>query len=97
MQDAGQPYTRVVPDVRYEEVEHEVNGETVKGLMATEGFSIIGHTYEDLPTGKDDEEGNPLYELGWQEHDLGLEPTLDAAHQVAQDWRESLRGVYEVR
>lgn len=97
MKRVGQPYTIVRPDRRYEEVEIEIEGEKKKGLTFTDGYAVIGHTYEEQATGKDDEDGNPVFELGWMEHDLGQQPTLEEAHSAAADWRESLRGQYPLR
>lgn len=94
MEDAGQPYTRVVPDIQSVETEVEVEGEIKKGLKLEPAYRIYGYTLEEQ-FHPDQEDEEPSF--AWQEIDLGLEPTLDAAHKSAHDWRESLRGQYPIR
>jgi hypothetical protein len=97
---SGQPYTKVMPDVRYEEVEVEQDdGTTLKGLKVEHCFAVRGFTYEESlqPVEEEDKDADPVYKLDWLEHDLGQQPTLVEAHQAAAEWRESLRGVYEIR
>ena len=34
------------------------------------------------------------YNRVWEQHDLGLHPDLQAAYSAANDWRESVKGLY---
>ena len=94
MKNHGQPYTRISLETRYEEIETEVDGKMVKGLRPEQGFAVYGYTFEDKlqPDTGDD----PEWKKEWEQHDLGLEPTLEAAYQKALDWRESLSGIYAI-
>lgn len=96
MLQAGQPYTKVMPDMKYSEVElPQEDGTVLKGVRPEPCFAVRGFTYDETLHPTEDDELNYVHE--WVEHDLGQQPTLVEAHKVAAEWRESLRGVYEVR
>lgn len=95
---SGQPHTKVMPDMKYEEVEiPQEDGTVLKGIRPEPCFAVRGFTYEETLQPEKEEDGDPTYKLDWLEHDLGQQPTLVEAHKVAAEWRESLRGVYEIR
>lgn len=48
-------------------------------------FSVFGYTWE-LEDGKEQ----------WKEHDLGSDFSIDAAREVAAEWREQFVGVYPI-
>lgn len=91
MRRAGQPYTRVVADKTYTETE---TSDGKKGLIIEDCLSIRGYTLEEQFQPDQEEGEEPTY--AWQEIDLGQRPTLDEAHTVAAEWRESLRGIYPI-
>jgi len=86
----GQPYTRVATN--FEPVTRETpDGPQVVGYIMT-GYRTTGHTFEYVL--KDKESGE--WQNEWEEHDLGIKPTLSEAHVVAADWRKELVGQYEL-
>lgn len=96
MLQAGQPYTKVMADMKFEEVElPQEDGTVLKGIRPESCFAVRGYTYEETLQPTEDDEFNYVHE--WLEHDLGQQPTLVEAHKAAAEWRESLRGVYEIR
>lgn len=96
MRQAGQPYTKVMADKKQVDVEvPQPNGEVLKGFTIEDCYAVRGYTYEESLKPTKDDEFNYVHE--WLEHDLGQAATLDEAHSIAADWRESLRGVYEIR
>ena len=93
---AGQPRTRISPEIRYEEIEVTVDGKTSKGLIPNRGFAVYGYTLEFQLKPNPEDKNDPEWEQIWEEHDLGQESDLGEAHIKAHEWRESLRDVYPI-
>lgn len=83
---SGQPYT-LVNAVRSPKVDATPEGPQM--YLVTE-YQIVGFTYEHKFF---DEE----WHLVWESHDVGREPTLEAANNKAREWRTALVGQYECR
>jgi hypothetical protein len=88
----GQPYTRVATNFEPVVTGVDKNGkQQIAGYVMT-GYRAVGFTLEYVLVDKKDGE----WTNKWEEHDLGITPTLKEAHVVAADWRKELVGQYEL-
>lgn len=92
MLKTGQPYTRVATNFEPVVTGTDKNGKQIIAGYVMTGFRTVGYTLEYVL--KDKESGE--WQNEWEEHDLGIKPTLGAAHEVAVDWRKELVGQYEL-
>jgi hypothetical protein len=88
----GQPYTRVATNFEPVITGTDKDGKQIIAGYVMTGYRTVGFTLEYVLKNKDSGE----WVNEWEEHDLGIKPTLGEAHDVASDWRKELVGQYEL-